>query len=75
MAERLPVISGREAARAFQSLGWRFMRQHGSHMILAREGSEATLSVPDHRELAKGTLRGLIRKAEITVEQFIAAIR
>ena len=75
MAERLPVVSGREDVRAFQSFGWRFMRQHGSHIILPCEGCEATLSVPDHRELAKGTLRKLIRNAKITVDQFIAAIR
>lgn len=50
-------------------------RQKGSHMILVKEGSWATLSVPDHRELAPGTLRSLIRSSGLTVDQFLALAR
>ncbi len=71
----VPVVSGREAVRAFQKLGWEFARQRGSHIVLVKSGSIVSLSVPDHREVAKGTLRALIRDAGLTVEQFIAAIR
>ena len=71
----LPVVSGREAVRAFQHFGWEFDRQRGSHMVLLKTGSIVSLSVPDHREVAKGTLRSLIRDAGITVEQFVSAIR
>ena len=71
----LPVVSGREAVRAFQQFGWEFDRQRGSHIVLVKTGSMVSLSVPDHREVAKGTLRSLIRDAGITVEQFISAIR
>jgi len=46
------------------------VRQRGSHMILVKEGHMATLSVPDHREVAKGTLRSLIRSSGLTVEEF-----
>jgi predicted RNA binding protein YcfA (HicA-like mRNA interferase family) len=70
----LPTVSGREAVRAFETLGWEFVRQSGSHMILVKEGSVVSLSVPDHRELAKGPLRSLIRAAEITVDQFVATL-
>ena len=73
MAE-LPVVSGREARAAFERLGWVFRRQTGSHMILTKPGHVASLSIPDHRELAPGTLRKLIRAAGITVEQFCAAL-
>ena len=45
-------------------------RQRGSHIILVKEGRMATLSVPDHREVAKGTLRSLIRSSGLTVEEF-----
>lgn len=69
----LPVLSGREAVRIFERLGWRVVRQRGRHIILVRDGSIATLSVPDHKELAVGTLRKLIRKADLTVEAFLAA--
>ena len=70
----LPVVSGREAVRAFQKHGWEAARQRGSHIVLVKEDSIVSLSVPDHREVAKGTLRRLIRDAGITVEQFIEAL-
>jgi predicted RNA binding protein YcfA (HicA-like mRNA interferase family) len=53
-------------------MGWQFVRQVGSHMILTKAGSWASLSVPDHRELDRGTLRKLIRLAGITVDEFVA---
>jgi predicted RNA binding protein YcfA (HicA-like mRNA interferase family) len=71
----LPVASGREARRALERLGWVFRRQHGSHMILTRTGSLVSLSIPDHSELAPGTLRKLIRLAGLTVDQFAQALR
>ena len=55
---RLPRLSGREVAKVFESLGWEQVRQSGSHIILVREAHRATLSVPDHKEVAVGTLRG-----------------
>ena len=70
----LPVLSGRKAVRVFEKLGWEAARQRGSHIILVKEGEIATLSVPDHKEIAKGTLRSLIRAANLTMDQFIAAI-
>jgi len=66
----LPVLSGRRVVRAFQRLGWEVARQRGSHIIMVKEGEMVTLSVPDHREVAKGTLRTLIREAGLTIEQF-----
>ena len=68
---QLPVISGQQARRAFERAGWVFDRQRSSHMILIKSGVPANLSVPDHRELDRGTLRTLIRAAGITVEQFV----
>ena len=70
----LPVLSGRKAVRVFEKLGWEAARQRGSHIILVKEGEIATLSVPDHKEIAKGTLRSLIRTAGITVEEFCEQI-
>ena len=70
----LPVLSGRHVVRGFRKLGWEIARQRGSHIILVKEGSMATLSVPDHREVARGTLRSLIRDAGITVEEFVAQL-
>jgi predicted RNA binding protein YcfA (HicA-like mRNA interferase family) len=69
----LPLLSGREVVQVFLALGWDVARQRGSHIVLSKEGHIATLSVPDHRVVAKGTLRSLIRAANVTVEEFLAA--
>lgn len=66
----LPTLSGRDVVKAFAGDGWQMARQRGSHMILVKDGHMATLSVPDHREVAKGTLRSLIRSSGLTVEEF-----
>ena len=70
----VPVLSGRQVVRVFESFGWQFARQSASHIILVKQGETATLSVPDHREVAKGTLRSLIRSAGLTVNEFVAAM-
>ncbi len=68
---KLPVLSGAQAVRAFEKAGWRVDRQRGSHVVLLMEGLNVSLSVPQHRELAPGTLRSLIRVSGISVAQFI----
>ena len=68
----LPRLSGRAVVKAFGRDGWQLARQKGSHMILVKDGSWATLSVPDHREMAPGTLRSLIRASGLTVDEFLA---
>ena len=74
MASLVPVLSGREVARVFESFGWTIVRQRASHIIMTKPGEIATLSIPDHREVARGTLRGLIRSANLTAQAFIAAL-
>ena len=72
----LPRISGREAVAAFRRLGYEVDRQKGSHIILRHaQHPHRRLTIPDHREVAKGTLRSLIREAGITVEEFISVLR
>jgi len=68
------VVSGAEAVKAFQRAGWRIDRQRGSHVVLLRPGHIASLSVPQHPELAPGTLRALMRAAGLTVEEFAALL-
>jgi predicted RNA binding protein YcfA (HicA-like mRNA interferase family) len=70
---RLPACSGRDVVRAMQKLGYEIDHQTGSHMIL-RHSNRRRLTVPDHRELAKGTLRSIIREAGLTKEQFVELI-
>jgi len=75
MGTPVPVISGRRAARAFERLGWTLLRQRGSHMVFGKSDVAANLAIPDHKELARGTLRALIRTAGITVEEFVGALQ
>ncbi len=70
MTEVLPLLSGRKVAQAFVRLGWRVARQKGSHIILVKTGHIATLSVPDHREIARGTLRSLLQRSGVSLEDF-----
>lgn len=69
-----PVLSGREVVRALVAMGWTVARQRGSHIILTKPGEPATLSVPDHKEVARGTLRSLLRSANLTVNEFLAHV-
>ena len=72
---RLPVVSGREAVRAFAKIGYREDRQTSSHIILRHQDPpHRRLTVPDHKELARGTWRSLIREAGLTVEEFVALL-
>jgi predicted RNA binding protein YcfA (HicA-like mRNA interferase family) len=70
----LPILSGQDVVRIFTALGWSVARQRGSHIVMIKEGAMATLSIPDHKEVARGTLRSLIRAANLTIDEFVAAI-
>ncbi|MGA9055099.1 MAG: type II toxin-antitoxin system HicA family toxin [Terriglobia bacterium] len=69
----LPLLRPRDVMGAFQKLGWEVARQRGSHIILTKTGHIATLSIPKHPEVARGTLRALIARAGLTVEEFLEA--
>jgi predicted RNA binding protein YcfA (HicA-like mRNA interferase family) len=68
---KLPVVSGSDAVRAFRKVGYEFDEQHGSHIIVRHvDAPHRRLSIPNHKELAKGTLRTLIREAGLSVDEF-----
>lgn len=67
---KLPRISGAEAVRALQKLGFEKARQSGSHVVMKR-GTKGCV-VPMHAELKAGTLAGLLRQAEVSAEEFTA---
>jgi predicted RNA binding protein YcfA (HicA-like mRNA interferase family) len=69
---KLPDVSGPEARRALQRLGFVFKRQRGSHVIL-RRGNRGCV-VPMHREISRGTLRGVLEQAGVSVEEFLEAL-
>lgn len=70
----LANISSAEAIQVFERLGWVFDRQRGSHVVLTKPGAKKTIVVPTRREIPKGTLRSLIRDAEITVDEFLTLL-
>lgn len=67
---KLPRVSGMDCAKALGKAGFVFKRQKGSHMILRRDSPYAQVTVPNHAELDRGTLRSIIRQSGMGVEQF-----
>ena len=70
---KLRRVSGREAIHVLELLGFEQVRQRGSHVVLKRRMQEKTVGcvVPLHRELAIGTLKGILRQAGVTPEEFV----
>ena len=69
---KLKRISGEETIRRLEKLGFKKIRQRGSHVVLKKQisGEEIGCVVPLHKELAVGTLRGILRQAKLSVEDF-----
>jgi len=67
----LPRVSGREVVKALRKVGYEQDRQRGSHVVL-RQAAEPhrRVVVPDHKEVAKGTLRAIIKQVGLTVDEF-----
>ncbi|MCI2429135.1 type II toxin-antitoxin system HicA family toxin [Candidatus Acetothermia bacterium] len=73
---RLPRVSGEEAVKAFMKAGWTLDRlSQRNHFVLSRPDNPHSLSVPNHKELDRGLLRSLIRKAGLTIEEFVELLR
>jgi len=68
---KLPSISGKNCVKALQKVGFYLKRRESSHVILRRDNPFAQVVVPDHQELAKGTLRAILRDVDLSVEEFI----
>ena len=72
---KLPVVSGMDVVKALAKIGYEVDHQTGSHMILRRrDPPHRRLTIPRHKELAKGTLRATIREAGLTVEEFLRLV-
>jgi predicted RNA binding protein YcfA (HicA-like mRNA interferase family) len=71
---KLPVISGRQCIRALERAGFAVARDKSSHVVMKRQQPPARITVPDHRELAPGTLRAIIRQAGLSVVEFAGLV-
>jgi predicted RNA binding protein YcfA (HicA-like mRNA interferase family) len=69
---KLPHVSGKEAVKALERLGFAQVRQKGSHLILRRGPTGCV--VPLHREIKVGTLSGILKQAGVTAEEFVGAL-
>ncbi len=69
---KLPIVSGSEAVKALQRLGFTVVRQKGSHVVLRKDMYGCV--VPNHREIKTGTLAGILKQAGVSVEEFITAL-
>ncbi len=72
MSKKLPTVSGRSAVQAFVKLGFTVRFGKGDHVVLQKE--HRIFSVPLHKTLKKGTLRKILRIADISVEEFNDAL-
>jgi predicted RNA binding protein YcfA (HicA-like mRNA interferase family) len=68
---KLPKISGKTCVKALLNVGFYQKRRESSHIILRRDEPFAQVVVPDHQEIAAGTLRVILRGANLSVDQFI----
>lgn len=73
---RLPVLTGEEAVRRFERIGYVPIRQRGSHIRMRHtiDPNRKPMTIPVHRgmTLKPGLLRALLRQAGMTVEEFVA---
>ena len=67
----IPLLRPKEVTYAFEKLGWEVVRKKGSHIIMTKTGQIATLSIPDHEEVARGTLRDLIKRSGESLDEFL----
>lgn len=71
---KVPVVSGRKCIKTLEKAGFYFKRQEGSHVTLRRDDPFSQLVVPLHKELDRGTLRAIIRQADLSVDEFIGLL-
>jgi len=70
--QELPALKPREVIAVLERVGFSIRRKTGSHVILYREGLKRPLTVPIHpKDLPRGTLRAIIRQANLTLEEFL----
>jgi len=73
MSHKVPLVSGQQLVKAFGKTGYYIRAQQGSHIHL-RHPSKPPLTVPNHKEIARGTIRAIIRQAGLSVDEFVALL-
>ena len=71
MSPRQPVVSGERLVKALRKDGWVAVRQRGSHVRLKKSGRRNALVVPLHKEIRRGTLGGILRDADLSIDDLL----
>ena len=71
MSPRPPLLSGRKIVKTFQKLGYYKVSQKGAHIKIRNDEKEIILIIPDHKEVDRWTLKGILKDAELSVSKFI----
>ena len=74
MSSNLPVLSGKDLIKVLMKAGYYIRDQEGSHIHL-RHPQKFPLTVPNHKEIARGTLRAIIRDAGLSLKEFNDLLR
>jgi predicted RNA binding protein YcfA (HicA-like mRNA interferase family) len=74
MSPKLPIVSGAQLIKAFGKIGYYIRSQQGSHVHL-RHPILPPLTIPNHREVARGTLRAIIRQAGLSLDAFMELLK
>ncbi len=72
---KLPVMSGADCIKALKKIGFVVYRQRGSHITMVRQNPPTQTTIPNHKELDRGTLRSIIRQIGLSVDEFVALLR
>jgi predicted RNA binding protein YcfA (HicA-like mRNA interferase family) len=70
----LPSVSGAQTVKALKKAGWTEARSKGSHVIMVKTGIRANISVPQHDELKRPTLKSILEAAGLTADEFKALL-
>ena len=70
---KLPCLSGKETVTILEKAGFKVVRRRGSHVVMKKETPSGVIGcvIPLHKELATGTLRGILKQAQLSPEEFI----
>ena len=65
------VVSGKQCIKVLKKIGFIIVRQRGSHITMVRENPQCQVTIPNHKTVAKGTLKAIIKQADLSVDEFI----
>ena len=72
---KLPVLSAKQVIKALERIGFKIVRQSGSHIHLWNDRRRILVTVPNHKELAKGTLNGIIKQSKMNRDDFLSYVK